>query len=127
MTGRIELRRVEFSYPSRPEIPILREFCLEVKPGSSIGLVGRSGCGKSTVIALIQRFYDVQQGSVKVDGADIRLLDIGWYRKHMALVSQEPVIYSGSVRDNILFGKLDASETEIVEASEAANAHEFIS
>ncbi|GAA0151582.1 ATP-binding cassette [Lithospermum erythrorhizon] len=127
ITGRIELRRVDFSYPSRPETPILREFYLEMQPGKSIGLVGRSGCGKSTVIALIQRFYDVQQGSVKVDGVDIRLLDIGWYRNHMALVSQEPVIFSGSIHDNITFGKLDASENEVMEAARAANAHEFIS
>ncbi|KAL2479880.1 ABC transporter B family member 18 [Abeliophyllum distichum] len=101
--------------------------CLEVKAGTSIGLVGQSGCGKSTVIALIQRFYDVDHGSVKVDGVDIRILDINWYRKHTALVSQEPVIYSGSIRENIMFGKFDATENEVVDAARAANAHEFIS
>ncbi|XP_073151034.1 putative ABC transporter B family member 8 [Henckelia pumila] len=127
MTGGIEMKRVDFAYPGRPETPILRDFCLEMKPGSSIGLVGKSGCGKSTVIALIQRFYDADRGSVKVDGTDIRLLDIESYRKHMALVSQEPVIYSGSIRDNIVFGKLDASENEVLNAARAANAHEFIS
>ncbi|KAK6941459.1 ABC transporter-like, ATP-binding domain [Dillenia turbinata] len=127
LTGGIELKKVDFAYPSRPESLILRQFCLEVKPGTSIGLVGRSGCGKSTVIGLIERFYDVLRGSVKVDGVDIRELDLGWYRRHMALVSQEPVIYSGSIRDNIVFGKLDASENEVVEAARAANAHEFIS
>lgn len=106
---------------------MLRQFTLEVKPGTSIGLVGKSGCGKSTVIGLIQRFYDVERGAVKVDTVDIRELDIGWYRKHTALVSQEPVIYSGSIRDNIVLGKLDASENEVVDAARAANAHEFIS
>ncbi|KAK4415580.1 putative ABC transporter B family member 8 [Sesamum alatum] len=126
MTGIIEMKRVDFAYPGRPETLVLRDFSLEVKAGTSIGLVGKSGCGKSTVIALIQRFYDVDHGSVKVDGVDIRLLDIQWYRKHMALVSQEPVIYSGSIRDNIMFGKLGASENEVVEAARAANAHEFI-
>ncbi|XAR53383.1 hypothetical protein NMG60_11021921 [Bertholletia excelsa] len=127
IAGGIEMKRVDFAYPSRPKSLVLRQFCLEVKPGMSTGLVGRSGCGKSTVIALIQRFYDVQRGNIKVDGIDIRSFDIGWYRRHMALVSQEPVIYSGSIRDNIAFGKLEASESEILEAARAANAHEFIS
>ncbi|KAK7245452.1 hypothetical protein RIF29_40298 [Crotalaria pallida] len=127
MSGKIELKNVDFTYPSRAGSPILSRFCLEVKPGQSVGLVGKSGCGKSTVIALIQRFYDVERGSVKVDDVDIRVLDIHWYRQHTALVSQEPVIYSGTIRDNILFGKQDATENEIVEAARAANAHEFIS
>ncbi|KAJ7969541.1 ABC transporter B family protein [Quillaja saponaria] len=125
--GQIELKKVDFAYPSRPETLVLHQFSLEVKPGTSIGLVGKSGCGKSTVIALIQRFYDVVRGSVKVDGIDIRELDIQWYRQHTTIVSQEPVIYAGSIRDNILFGKLDATENEMVEAARAANAHEFIS
>lgn len=125
--GAIEIKKVDFAYPSRPGSLVLRQFTLEVKPGTSIGLVGKSGCGKSTVIGLIQRFYDVERGAVKVDTVDIRELDIGWYRKHTALVSQEPVIYSGSIRDNIVLGKLDASENEVVDAARAANAHEFIS
>ncbi|XP_022732419.1 putative ABC transporter B family member 8 isoform X1 [Durio zibethinus] len=127
MTGKIELKKVDFAYPSRPETLVLRQFSLEVKAGTSVGLVGKSGCGKSTVIGLIQRFYDVKMGSVKVDGIDIRELDVQWCRRQMALVNQEPVLYSGSIRDNILFGKLDASENEVVEAARAANAHEFIS
>ncbi|KAL8223203.1 hypothetical protein R6Q57_020602 [Mikania cordata] len=127
LKGEIEIKKVDFKYPCRPDNPILREFCLEVKSGTSIGLVGKSGCGKSTVIALIQRFYDVDRGTVKVDGVDIRMLNIEWYRKHMALVSQEPVLYSGTIRDNIIFGKPDASENELVQASKAANAHNFIS
>lgn len=127
INGWIEMKKVDFAYPSRLQTLVLRQFCLEVKPGTSIGLVGKSGCGKSTVIGLIQRFYDVERGSIKVDGVDIRELDVQWYRKHTALVSQEPVLYSGSIRDNIVFGKLDASENEMVEAATAANAHEFIS
>lgn len=127
MCGKIELKKVDFAYPSRPETLVLLKFSLEVKPGRSVGLVGKSGCGKSTVIGLIQRFYDVEMGSVRVDGIDIRGLDIQWYRRQMALVSQEPVIFSGTIRDNIVFGKLDASESEVVEAARAANAHEFIS
>ncbi|CAI9100437.1 OLC1v1037546C1 [Oldenlandia corymbosa var. corymbosa] len=127
MTGHIEMKKVEFAYPGRPEIRVLNGFSLEVKSGTSIGLVGKSGCGKSTVIALLERFYDVTRGCVKVDQVDIRLLDIEWYRKQIALVNQEPVIYSGSIRDNIVFGKPDASENEVVDAARAANAHEFIS
>lgn len=121
------MKKVDFAYPSRPETLVLRQFTLEVKPGTSIGLVGKSGCGKSTVVGLIQRFYDAQRGSVKVDGVDIRELDVQWYRRHTGLVSQEPVIYSGTIRDNIMFGKLDAPEDEVVMAARAANAHEFIS
>lgn len=121
------MRRVNFAYPNRPGILVLNGFSLEVKPGTSIGIVGKSGCGKSTVIGLIQRFYDVTGGSVKLDQVDIRLLDISWYRKQMALVSQDPVIYSGTIRDNIVFGKPEASENEIVDAATSANAHEFIS
>ncbi|KAH0970555.1 hypothetical protein GBA52_022711 [Prunus armeniaca] len=127
VTGSIELKKVDFAYPSRPDTLVLRQFSLEVKPGTSIGLVGKSGCGKSTVVGLIQRFYDAESGSVKVDGVDIRELDVQWYRRHTALVSQEPVIYSGTIRDNIMFGKLDAPENEVVKAARAANAHEFIS
>ncbi|VVA10478.1 PREDICTED: ABC transporter [Prunus dulcis] len=127
VTGSIELKKVDFAYPSRPETLVLRQFSLEVKPGTSIGLVGKSGCGKSTVVGLIQRFYDAESGSVKVDGVDIRELDVQWYRRHTALVSQEPVIYSGTIRDNIMFGKLDAPEDEVLKAARAANAHEFIS
>ncbi|KAI3852458.1 hypothetical protein MKX03_017747 [Papaver bracteatum] len=127
MTGAIELNKVDFAYPNRPDRLVLHQFCLKVAAGSSIGLVGKSGCGKSTVIGLIQRFYDVSGGAVKVDGADLRQLDVNWYRKHLAVVSQEPVIYSGSIHDNIIFGNNEASEAEVVEAAKAANAHEFIS
>ncbi|XP_058074173.1 putative ABC transporter B family member 8 isoform X2 [Magnolia sinica] len=125
--GRIEIKKVDFAYPTRPQSLVLNGFCLEVKEGTSVGLVGRSGCGKSTVIGLILRFYDAEKGVVKIDGIDIRELDIGWYRRHTALVSQEPVIFSGTIRDNIVFGKPEACENEVVEAARAANAHDFIS
>ncbi|KAG9449099.1 hypothetical protein H6P81_009064 [Aristolochia fimbriata] len=125
--GGIELKKVDFAYPNRPQTPILQGFSLNVKPGTSIGLVGRSGCGKSTVIGLVQRFYDVDRGMVRVDGVDVRDLDLGWYRGHTGLVGQEPVIFSGSIRENIAFGKPDATEQEVVEAAKAANAHDFIS
>ncbi|KAK8660590.1 hypothetical protein V6N13_051512 [Hibiscus sabdariffa] len=127
MSGKIEMKKVDFAYPSRPKTLVLHQFSLEVESGTSVGLVGKSGCGKSTVVGLIQRFYDAEIGSIKVDGVNIRELDVQWYRKQMALVSQEPVLYSGSIRDNIVFGKLDATENEVMEAARAANALEFIS
>ena len=125
--GRIEFKKVDFAYPTRPECLILQDFSLDVKAGTSVGLVGRSGCGKSTIIGLIQRFYDVDRGSVRIDGMDVREMNILWFRGFTALVSQEPAMFSGSVRDNIAFGKPEADEDEIVEAAKAANAHEFIS
>ncbi|KAF2285190.1 hypothetical protein GH714_038993 [Hevea brasiliensis] len=123
--GWIEMKKVDFAYPRRPETLVLHQFSLEVKPGTSVGLVGKSGCGKSTVIGLIQRFYAVEKGSIKVDGEDIRELDVRWYRRHTALVSQEPVLYSGSIRDNIVFGKLDASENDGCGSCQGRHAHEF--
>jgi ATP-binding cassette subfamily B (MDR/TAP) protein 1 len=125
--GRIEFKKVDFAYPTRPECLILQDFSLDVKAGTSIGLVGRSGCGKSTIIGLIQRFYDVDRGAVRIDGMDVREMNILWFRGFTALVSQEPAMFSGSVRDNIAFGKPEADEEEIVEAAKSANAHEFIS
>ncbi|CAN6228103.1 unnamed protein product [Urochloa humidicola] len=125
--GRIEFKRVYFTYPTRPQCVILQDFSFDVKAGSSVGVVGKSGCGKSTIIGLILRFYDVGIGSVCIDGMDVRDINICWYRGQTSLVSQEPVIFSCSVRNNIAFGKPEADEDEIVEAAKAANAHEFIS
>ncbi|CAN6241764.1 unnamed protein product [Urochloa humidicola] len=125
--GRIEFKRVYFTYPTRPQCVILQDFSFDVKAGSSVGIVGKSGCGKSTIIGLIQRFYDVGIGAVCIDGMDVRGINICWYRGQTSLVSQEPVIFSCSVRNNIAFGKPEADEDEIVEAAKAANAHEFIS
>jgi ATP-binding cassette, subfamily B (MDR/TAP), member 1 len=122
--GRIEFKKVDFAYPTRPECLILQDFSLEVKAGTSVGLVGRSGCGKSTIIGLIQRFYDVDRGAVRIDSMDVREMNILWFRGFTALVGQEPAIFLGSVRDNIAIGKPEADEDEIVEA---ANAHEFSS
>ncbi|KAF8715575.1 hypothetical protein HU200_027236 [Digitaria exilis] len=125
--GRIDFNEVYFTYPTRPQCIILQDFSFHVKAGSSVGLVGKSGCGKSTIIGLIQRFYDVTRGAICIDGMDVREINIPWYRGQTAIVSQEPAIFSGSVRHNIAFGKSEADEDEIVEAAKAANAHEFIS
>ena len=123
----IELKRVTFAYPSRPQVTVLREFCLKVKGGSMVALVGGSGSGKSTVIWLIQRFYDPNQGKVLMQGIDIKEMNVKWLRRQIALVSQEPALFAGSIRENIAFGKPNASWAEIEEAANEAYIHKFIS
>uniref|UniRef100_A0A0E0CH21 Multidrug resistance protein n=1 Tax=Oryza meridionalis TaxID=40149 RepID=A0A0E0CH21_9ORYZ len=127
VTGEVEFRNVEFCYPSRPESPIFVSFNLHVPAGRTVALVGGSGSGKSTVIALLERFYDPSAGEVTVDGVDIRRLRLKWLRAQMGLVSQEPALFATSIRENILFGKEDATAEEVVAAAKAANAHNFIS
>lgn len=125
--GAIELKHVDFSYPSRPGAMIFQDFNLQVHPGRSIALVGASGSGKSTVVGLIARFYDPVAGQVLIDGKDIRKLNLRSLRQHMGLVQQEPALFSTSIYDNIRYGKENATEGEIIEAAKAANAYEFIS
>ncbi|KAJ7548466.1 hypothetical protein O6H91_07G013600 [Diphasiastrum complanatum] len=124
--GSVEIKNVSFCYPSRPHFTILSNFSLKVDPRSTIALVGQSGSGKSTLISLIMRFYDPLLGSVRVDGFDIRILDVKTLRKQIGLVSQEPTLFSGTIQDNILYGKENATEIEVIEAAKASHAHEFI-
>ena len=100
-SGALALSSVSFSYPSRPRVPIFRNFSLEIPAGKSTAITGGSGCGKSTVISLLARFYDPLRGSVALDGRDIRGIDLKWYRSQLALVSQDPVLFSGTVFDNV--------------------------
>ncbi|WVZ23721.1 hypothetical protein V8G54_002265 [Vigna mungo] len=123
----IEFKMVTFTYPSRPEVTVLRDFCLKVKGGSTVALVGPSGSGKSTVIWLTQRFYDPDQGKVMMSGTDLREIDVKWLRRQMALVGQEPALFAGSIRENIAFGDPNASWSEIEEAAKEAYIHKFIS
>lgn len=123
----IEFRRVTFSYPSRPEMIVLRNFSLKIKGGTVMALVGGSGSGKSTVIWMIQRFYDPNQGKVMMNGMDLREVNLKWLRKQTALVGQEPALFAGSIRENIAFGDLNASWAEIEEAAKEAYIHKFIS
>ncbi|OMO52757.1 hypothetical protein COLO4_37004 [Corchorus olitorius] len=127
VSGAVELRHVEFAYPSRPESMIFKDFSLKIPAGKTVALVGGSGSGKSTVIALLQRFYDPLGGEILLDGIAIDKLQLKWLRSQMGLVSQEPALFATSIKENILFGKEDASMEEVVEAAKAANAHNFIS
>ncbi|KAF8008240.1 hypothetical protein BT93_K2037 [Corymbia citriodora subsp. variegata] len=126
--GQIELRHISFKYPSRPDIQIFKDLSLTIHSGKTVALVGESGSGKSTVIALLQRFYDPNSGHITLDGIEIRKLQLKWFRQQMGLVSQEPVLFNDTIRANIAYGKDgEATEAEILTASELANAHKFIS
>ena len=122
----LRLDKVTFAYPTRPEQAALRDFSLTIQAGKSLALVGPSGAGKSTVFELLQRFYDPQQGRILLDGVDIRELGLQQLRGHVALVPQQPALFTGDVRYNIRYGRPDAPEEEVVAAAQAAHAREFI-
>lgn len=124
--GDLEFEHVKFTYPSRPDSIILKDFNLKVEVGKTVALVGASGSGKSTAVALAQRFYDADDGVVTIDGIDIRKLNLKWVRGKMGLVSQEHALFGTSIKENIMFGKLDATMNEVMAAAMAANAHNFI-
>lgn len=128
VTGRVELRGVDFAYPSRPDVPILRGFSLSVPAGKTIALVGSSGSGKSTVVSLIERFYDPSAGQILLDGHDLKSLKLRWVRQQMGLVSQEPTLFATSIKENLLLGREShsATQAEMEEAARVANAHSFI-
>jgi ATP-binding cassette subfamily B protein len=122
----LRLDAVTFTYPTRPDQAALRNFSLPVEAGRSLALVGPSGAGKSTVFELLQRFYDPQQGRILLNGVDIRELGLQQLREHIALVPQQPALFTGDVRYNIAYGRPDASDEEVVAAARAAHAEEFI-
>lgn len=125
--GRIEFRDVDFRYPTELDVPVLTNFNLKVESGQTVAIVGTAGSGKSTVLALLERFYEPLTGQVMLDGNNIKALNLRWLRSHIGLVQQEPVLFSTSIRDNIIYGRHNATEAEITEASRIANAHHFIS
>lgn len=125
--GDIEFRHVNFKYPARPDITIFEDLNLKVPSGKSLAVVGQSGSGKSTVIALILRFYDPTSGTVLIDGYDIKTLNLKSLRRKIGLVQQEPALFSTTIYENIKYGKENASEIEVMKAARAANAHGFIS
>ncbi|EFA76461.1 hypothetical protein PPL_10227 [Heterostelium album PN500] len=124
--GDIEFRNINFAYPSRPNKQIFNDFSLTIPAGKKVALVGDSGGGKSTVIGLLERFYDPAQGEVLLDGVPITNLNLTWMRSNFGLVGQEPFLFSGSIIENIRYGKPDATMEEVVAAAKAANAHSFI-
>ncbi|PKA65222.1 ABC transporter B family member 1 [Apostasia shenzhenica] len=127
LRGDLELKHVDFAYPSRPDFPVLRDFTLRARAGKTLALVGPSGCGKSSVVALIQRFYDPSSGRVMVDGRDIRKYNLHALRRAIAVVPQEPCLFATTIHENIAYGREEATEVEVVEAAAAADAHHFIS
>lgn len=126
IAGDIELRDVCFTYPARPTDHIFTHFSLSIPRATTAALVGHTGSGKSTVIALLQRFYDPQSGQVLIDGINLKDFQLKWIRSKIGLVSQEPVLFMGTIRDNISYGKDGATDEDIRGAAELANAAKFI-
>jgi ABC-type multidrug transport system fused ATPase/permease subunit len=126
LAAQIRFENVHFSYPSRPDVKVLDGISFEVQPGQQVALVGASGAGKSTLFQLMLRFYDGYDGAIYLGDKEIQDVDLSCYRSHFAIVPQEVILFGGTIRENIGYGKQDASEAEIKEAAEQANAWEFI-
>ncbi|XP_074641096.1 uncharacterized protein LOC141898859 isoform X2 [Tubulanus polymorphus] len=126
LVASVDFRSVRFTYPSRPETEVLKGVTFSVQPGEVVALVGPSGGGKSTIVSLIERFYDPDSGSVSIGGMSVSSLNPKWFRQHMSMVSQEPTLFACSIKENIAYGR-EATDDEIIEVAKKANAHEFIS
>ena len=126
--GDVTVESVHFSYPTRPDVPVLQGLSVSVKPGQTLALVGPSGCGKTTVVSLMERFYDPLQGSLTLEGVDLRDLNLKWLRSQIGMVSQEPVLFDVSIAENIRYGALfrEVSDEEVIQVAKAANIHSFI-
>ncbi|KAL1778304.1 phosphatidylcholine translocator ABCB4 isoform X1 [Sigmodon hispidus] len=126
--GSVTFNEVMFNYPTRPDIPVLQGLSLEVKKGQTLALVGSSGCGKSTVVQLLERFYDPRAGAVLLDGREAKQLNVQWLRAQLGIVSQEPILFDCSIAENIAYGDNSrvVSQDEIVRAAKEANIHQFI-
>nr|XP_017256722.1 PREDICTED: ABC transporter B family member 13-like [Daucus carota subsp. sativus] len=125
--GNIDIHNIHFAYPSRPEKRILQGFSLSIPAGKVVALVGSSGCGKSTVISLMARFYDPAEGEIFIDNNNIKDLDLRFLRKNLGVVSQEPSLFTGTIKENMKLGNTDADDQQIESAAVMANAHSFIS
>ncbi|XP_046393138.1 mitochondrial potassium channel ATP-binding subunit [Ischnura elegans] len=127
LIGDVSFERVSFTYPTRPKQVVLDDFSLKVPSGRVVAIVGSSGSGKSTVVALLERFYDVNEGSVKIDGIDVRNVDPSWLRgRAIGYIGQEPILFATSIKENIRYGRPNATDEQVIEAAKMANAHEFI-
>ena len=126
LTGDIQFSNVHFAYPSRLDVPILKNLSFHVQSGPTIALVGSSGSGKSTCVQLLQRFYDLQSGALLIDAKPVNQYNLTWLRQHIGVVSQEPVLFHTTIRENILFGLDSATDQQVYEAAKMANAHDFI-
>uniref|UniRef100_A0A2K5UI63 ATP binding cassette subfamily B member 5 n=1 Tax=Macaca fascicularis TaxID=9541 RepID=A0A2K5UI63_MACFA len=124
--GTVEFKNVSFHYPSRPSIKILKGLNLRIKSGETVALVGPNGSGKSTVVQLLQRLYDPDDGFITVDENDIRALNVRHYREHIGVVSQEPVLFGTTISNNIKYGRDDVTDEEMERAAREANAYDFI-
>jgi ATP-binding cassette subfamily B protein len=124
--GSLSFRNVTFRYPARPDTPALKDFTLEIEPGETIAIVGPSGAGKSTIFQLVERFYDPQGGTIRLDGVPLTSADPANIRSRIALVPQDGVLFSANARDNLRYGKWDATDEEIWQAARAANAESFL-
>lgn len=124
--GNIEYKNISFSYPSRPDVPIFKNLNFQIPAGKTVALVGPSGAGKSTIIQLLLQYYKIQGGQILIDGIDTQSMGIQEVRSKMAIVPQEVILFGGTIRENIAYGQLDASEEQILEAAHQANCIEFI-
>jgi len=124
--GDIELKDVYFRYPARPDVQIFAGFSFYIPSGTTAALVGQSGSGKSTIISLLERFYDPEAGEVLIDGVNLKNFQVKWIREQIGLVGQEPVLFTASIKENIAYGKEGATDEEIETAITLANAKNFI-
>ncbi|XP_075169480.1 multi drug resistance 49 [Haematobia irritans] len=126
VVGHIEFDNIYFRYPARSDVEVLKGLSLNIKSGQTVAFVGPSGCGKSTAMQLMQRFYDPLHGSVRLDGRDLRSLNVAWLRSQIGVVGQEPVLFATTIEENIRYGKTDCTQEEIEKAARIANCHDFI-
>ena len=126
ITGHVKFEGVNFAYPSRPDVPILTGINFELQPGSCVAIVGASGSGKSTIAALLQRLYEPDQGSIRLDRFQLEQADVRWLRDHVAVVSQQANLFDATVAENIAYGTQAVSVDEIHRAAKVANVHDFI-